>query len=176
MIQIKPNNWWLRYDYFMMSTWLWCNIWFAVRLMYDYCIMNVVRNACKKWHLVKHPLISDFLVTNFWLCYLLSLTYANNPSLTLISCCWPCTLVFHTEHNNPEKYKHLLFLDLPRLPPITLTSPLHKGIQLQLQSSLPIISTSIVSPSYPLFSVFFYFVPLLPFPTPCYRPYYSWLV
>ena len=59
----------------MMNTWLWRNIWFAVRLMYDYCITSVVRNASKKRHFVKHLLINDFLVTNFWLRYLLSRNY-----------------------------------------------------------------------------------------------------
>ena len=80
--------------------------------------------------------------------------------------CWPCTEVSNAEHNNLKNYMCLLFLDLPRLPSITLTSSLHKLIQLQLQSSLLIISISVVFPQ-PLFSLFFYFVPSLPFPFLC---------
>ena len=41
---------------------------------------------------------------------------------------WECKdlQVSNTEHNNPEKCKCLLLLNLPRLPSIALTSPLHK--------------------------------------------------
>ena len=63
------------------------------------------------------------------------LTYANNPSPTL-------SQVSNAKHNNPEKYKHWLLLNSPRLPSIALTSPCHKRIQLWPLSSLPIISFS----------------------------------
>ena len=37
-----------------------------------------------------------------------------------ITLCWPCTQLSNAEHSKPKNYKHLLFLNLPRLPPCCL--------------------------------------------------------
>jgi len=56
-------------------------------------------------------------------------------------------------HNNSKKYKHLLFLNSPRLLSIALTLSTHNKTQLQLWLLPPLISISIVSCPWTLFPI-----------------------